>query len=162
MLIRNAGMGKASNRKYLLSQFEKKGINPERLSIEGPADHFEFLETYNRIDIALDAFPYNGGTTTTEALWQGVPVVSWWGDRWVSRTSATLLRCAGLADLVANDVPDYVRLATDLAADVEGLKVMRENMRERLLQSKVCDTGAFAKSMEDIYQQIWQSQKPGS
>ena len=64
----------------------------ERVRLYGPTNHYEFLETYNQIDIALDTFPYNGGTTTTEAIWQGVPVVTFWGDRWVSRTSASILR----------------------------------------------------------------------
>ena len=109
----------------------------------------------HRIDIALDAFPYNGGTTTTEAIWQGLPVVSYWGDRWVSRTSATLLRSAGLGELVAKDVGAYVRLATQLARDPEKLKYMRQNMRDKLSLSKACDTVAFTRSMENLYREIW-------
>ena len=117
LLIRNSFLGKTSNQKFLRTQFEKSGIASERISLEGPAVHYEFLETYSRIDIALDAFPYNGGTTTTEAIWQGVPVVSYWGDRWVSRTSATLLRSAGLGEMVAESPQDYVRLAAALAGN---------------------------------------------
>lgn len=156
LLIRNACLGKSSNRKYLLSQFVNRGVSEERITLEGPAPHYQFLETYNRIDIALDAFPYNGGTTTTEAIWQGVPVVSYWGDRWVSRTSATLLRSAGMEHMVAKDVSAYVHLAVDLASDTEKLKTMRQNMRDKLLGSTACDTVAFARSMEQLYRELWE------
>lgn len=157
LLIRNAFLGKSSNQKYLRAQFVSRGIADERVSLQGPAPHFKFLETYSQIDIALDAFPYNGGTTTTEAIWQGVPVVSYWGDRWVSRTSATLLRAAGLHEMVADGLPGYVRLATQLAGDHEKLGTMRQNMRERLLASKACDTVSFARSMEKLYREIWEN-----
>jgi len=155
LLIRNACLGKDSNQTYLRAQFEDRGIAAQRINLEGPAPHFEFLETYNRIDIALDAFPYNGGTTTTEAIWQGVPVVSFWGDRWVSRTSATLLRSAGLDELVAKDAEDYIRLATQLARDFESLENKRQNLRAKLVKSKACDTVSFARSMETLYREIW-------
>lgn len=157
LLIRNVFLGKSSNKKYLLAQFLERGVAGERISLEGPAPHYEFLKTYNRIDIALDAFPYNGGTTTTEAIWQGVPVVTYWGDRWVSRTSATLLRSAGMEGLVAKNVADYVSLAVNLASDFENLKTMRQDMRNKLLESKACDTVAFASSMEQLYRDIWEN-----
>ena len=157
LLIRNAFLGKKSNQKFLRRQFKKSGIADDRISLEGPAPHYEFLETYGRIDIALDAFPYNGGTTTTEAIWQGVPVVSYWGDRWVSRTSATLLHSAGLADMVAENPQDYVRLAVRLGSNSERQKTMRRNMRDNLMQSDACDTVAFARSMEKLYREIWET-----
>jgi hypothetical protein len=102
----------------------------------------QFLRTYAEMDIALDTFPYNGGTTTTEALWQGVPVVCFVGDRWASRISATLVRNAGLAECVALDLDGYVKRATELAIapgrDAQ-LQVMRQTMRERLGSAPVCD-----------------------
>jgi len=157
LLIRNAFLGSRSNRQFLRDRIERRGIDGERVSLEGPAPHFEFLDTYGRIDIALDAFPYNGGTTTTEAIWQGLPVVAWRGDRWVSRTSATLLEAAGLDELVADDVTGYIDLATQLAQDIGKLKTMRRNMRKKLLASRACDTVSFAKSMEALYREMWES-----
>ena len=156
LLVRNAALGKRSNQQFLRSQFINRGIADERISLEGPAPHFEFLETYNRIDIALDAFPYNGGTTTIEAIWQGVPVVTYWGDRWVSRTSATLLLATGLDELLAKELPGYIHLATQLAGNTQKLKTMRENMRDRVLKSEACDTASFARSMEKLYREIWE------
>lgn len=158
LLLRNVFLEKKSNRKYVRSLFAKRGIADERIFLEGPAPHFEFLQTYSRIDIALDAFPYNGGTTTTEAIWQGLPVVSYWGDRWVSRTSATLLRSAGLQEMVADDVSAYVSLATSLANDPDRLMTMRRGMRDKLLAAEVCNTSFFAGSMENLYREFWDNQ----
>jgi protein O-GlcNAc transferase len=150
LLIRNAALGKQSNRQYLRSEFINRGIADERVSLEGPAPHFKFLETYNRIDIALDAFPYNGGTTTIEAIWQGVPVITYWGDRWVSRTSATILRTSGLSKMVAESPQDYVRLATHLGGDFEQLKTMRLNMRDNILASDACNSLETAKLDQQV------------
>src|SRR5581483_12265991 len=98
---------------------------PERVRIEGPSDHHDFLKTYDQIDIALDTFPYNGGTTTTEAIWQGVPVVTFRGDRWAARTSASILRAGGLGKLVAPDPDTYIALAVRLAAARDELADLR-------------------------------------
>jgi predicted O-linked N-acetylglucosamine transferase (SPINDLY family) len=123
----------------------------------GPAAHYEFLETYNSIDIALDTFPYNGGTTTTEAIWQGVPVVAFRGDRWVSRTSASLLRAGNLGEFVNPDLEGYIEQAIALATSPETpgkLAGLRRAMRANLRQSAVCDTETFARNMEDIYAKL--------
>jgi protein O-GlcNAc transferase len=106
------------------------------------------------IDIALDTFPYNGGTTTTEAIWQGVPVVTFSGDRWVSRTSASILRSGGLGELVGEGLEDYISFAISLANSPDRLLDLRRNMRSRLLNSSVCDTRSFAQNMERIYMRM--------
>ena len=100
LILKNASLGSAGNRQFVHSLFERHQVSPQRVRLDGPSDHYQFLETYGEIDIALDTFPYNGGTTTTEAIWQGVPVVTFHGDRWVSRTSASILQAAGLGELV--------------------------------------------------------------
>jgi predicted O-linked N-acetylglucosamine transferase (SPINDLY family) len=122
-----------------------------RVRLDGPSDHYDFLRTYDDIDIALDTFPYNGGTTTTEAIWQGVPVVTLWGDRWVARTSASILRAGGLGELVRRDVDDYVAYAIELSQQRAMLAELRATMRERLARSPVCDTPGFARHMERLY-----------
>lgn len=157
LLLRNSGFRSACNRAWIADQFARHGVEPERLTLLGPADHFEFLRTYNRIDLALDTFPYNGGTTTTEALWQGVPVVAIHGDRWTSRVSASLLRNAGLEAYVAADPDAYVQLAVAAAADPrarERLAKLRIALRDRLRESSVCDTDAFARRIEAAYEVI--------
>ena len=93
LVLRNAALSDASNQAHLRSRFT--GIDADRITLLGRAPHEVFLATYDGIDVALDTFPYSGGTTTTEALWQGVPVLTLDGDRWAARTSASLLRAAG-------------------------------------------------------------------
>ena len=105
----------------------------DRLVLEGPADHYEFLGRYAAVDVALDTFPYNGGTTTAEALWQGVPVLTFQGDRWVSRTSASLLLEAGLPEFVAPDLESYVARAIELAWQPDAparLSELRRGLRD--------------------------------
>jgi predicted O-linked N-acetylglucosamine transferase (SPINDLY family) len=161
LLLKSKALADSGVAGYLAAQFEKRGIERGRVQMEGPADHFEFLKTYDRIDIALDTFPYNGGTTTTEAIWQGVPVVSFWGDRWVSRTSASILRAGSLGDeFVATSRDNYVQLALRLANGsdtVEYLTKLRRSMRSRLRRSAVCDTAAFTRAMEGFYREITRS-----
>ncbi len=115
LIVKNATLGAADVREFLLGRFVAHGVDAGRVQIEGPAEHHEFLQTYGEIDVALDTFPYNGGTTTTEALWQGVPVVTFLGDRWASRTSASILRAAGLDEFVRGSVDEYVDYAISLA-----------------------------------------------
>jgi predicted O-linked N-acetylglucosamine transferase (SPINDLY family) len=151
LILKSGGLASPCTRQFVHELFERRGVPPERVRLEGPSDHYRFLETYGAMDIALDTFPYNGGTTTTEAIWQGVPVVAFSGDRWVSRTSASILRAAGLGDLVVQGVEDYVEMAVRLANSPERLADLRRNMRSRLGESTVCDTQGFARNMERLY-----------
>ena len=159
LLIKNAALAHDANREHLAGRFSDQGVAIDRLVFEGPADHWDFLAAYSRIDVALDPFPYNGGTTTSEALWQGVPVLAFRGDRWAGRTSASILVAAGLDEWVARDADDYVERAVGLANDPqtqERLCTQRREMRQRLLNSRVCDTSGFARAMEAIYRRLYQ------
>ncbi len=148
LLLKNAQLGSSKNQLYVQKLFQ----DSSRVLLEGPAEHFEYLETYNRIDIALDTFPYNGGTTTSEAIWQGVPVITFTGDRWVSRTSASILRAAGLEDFVALDPEGYISRAISISP--EAFAGLRSSMRSRLQTSPVYSTSEFARRMERLYQDI--------
>ncbi|MCB1023565.1 MAG: hypothetical protein KDB79_04190 [Acidobacteria bacterium] len=156
LLVRNRILGNDLHKEWFLKFFAEEGIDPERLMLLGPSEHREFLKTYGKIDIALDTFPYNGGTTTMEALWQGVPVVCFSGDRWVGRTSATLMHSAGLDEFIGADLNEYVDIAVRLKAD-EGrkrLRKIRTQMREHLENSEVCDGAGLAKDFERIISEI--------
>ncbi len=158
LLLKNAALADDGNRSYVHDRFDKLGIEGDRILLEGPADHFAFLETYNDIDAALDTFPYNGGTTTMEAIWQGVPVLTFYGDRWASRTSATILRNAALEHLVAGDVDRYIQQAIRLGSDPQSshkLKETRMKMRPGLLQVSIVNVQRLAESMESQYRAIW-------
>jgi len=153
LFLKNKHLASATTRQYLCDVFLKHGIPTERLVLEGPDDHYAFLCAYDRIDIALDPFPYNGGTTTTEALWQGVPVITFRGDRWAGRTSSSILHAAELVDFVASDQESYISLATRKAACRDQLAELRRSMRSKLSASPVCDTATFALHMEQLYLQ---------
>lgn len=157
LYLRNGELSDTSSREALLARFARAGVEAGRIDLEGRTAHFDFLASYARVDIALDTFPYNGGTTTTEALWQGVPVLSFDGDRWASRTSKSLLVAAGLGDWCPADETAFVEravaLATDPATSVM-LGAMREGMRARLAASPVCDCERLCRALEDIYRRV--------
>jgi predicted O-linked N-acetylglucosamine transferase (SPINDLY family) len=159
LVLKNVILGSEEGRGFLLGLFSRCGIPPARLELDGPAEHYEFLEKYAAIDLALDTFPYNGGTTTAEALWQGVPVHTFLGDRWTSRISASMLRNAGLDEFIAPNLEGYVRQAVELANAPDTparLDALRRGMRDRLRHAPVCDVRGFARSLEGEYLRLWQ------
>ncbi len=165
LLLKNTALGTDDNREFVAGRFAEHGIAADRLRLEGPAEHYRFLETYGRIDVALDTFPYNGGQTTTEAIWQGVPVVTFWGDRWVSRTSASILRAGGLGRFVADSVEAYIQLAVELATAPDArleFDSLRCGMRAKLRTSPVCDAAGFARAMEACYRRMVEQGRPRS
>jgi predicted O-linked N-acetylglucosamine transferase (SPINDLY family) len=150
LLLRNRALSLASNRADFLARFAANGIEPGRLSLEGGGDHFDFLRTYDRIDIALDAFPYNGGTSTAEAIWQGVPLLTFNGDRWASRTSRSILMAAGLGDWVARDRPGFEAMAIRMGLAPDGLAEIRAGLRAKVAASAACDTVGLCRALEEI------------
>lgn len=157
LLLKSQCLNDAGDREAVHARFAKQGIATERVILELPEEHYEFLRAYDRMDIALDTFPYNGGTTTTEALWQGVPVLAVDGDRWVSRTSKSLLLAAGMGDWVMLSVEAYVRRAIELANSGQTpgeLKELRAGMRGRLMASKACDAAGLCRELEEHYRRV--------
>ncbi|MGE0082382.1 MAG: tetratricopeptide repeat protein, partial [Thiohalomonadaceae bacterium] len=149
-------LGKDPNwRSGVLAQFAELGIAPERLHIEGDSPHDELLAAYNDVDIALDPFPYSGGTTTCEALSMGVPVITLPGDSFVSRVSASILTAVGLGELVCAGSDEYVETAVRLAQDRERLASLRAGMRERLAASALGNPARFSRHLEDAYRNMW-------
>lgn len=142
--------------KRTLSRFTECGIAANRLLLEGPDKHEEFLKTYQRIDIALDTWPYSGGLTTCEALAMGVPVVTCVGPTFAGRHSATHLANAGLPELVTDNWDDFRKRAKELAADLPSLAVIRAALRTILTESPVCDGERFAKHFTKAMRGIWQ------
>jgi hypothetical protein len=126
----------------------------ERLELNGPTPQAEFLEQYNRVDLALDPFPYSGCTTTCEALWMGVPVVTCPGETFAGRQSLTYLANVGLSDLAATDPRRSVEIAVALAGDLERLAALRAGLRERLARSPLCDGPRFADN--PLLRTVWQ------
>lgn len=157
LLLANRTLESGENRDWLAQCFADRGIARDRLTLEGGAKHYDYLGNYDRMDLALDAFPYNGGTTTVEALWQGVPLLTFDGDRWAGRTSASLVMHTHLREFVAPSRAAMIAKAIDLATAPETpqrLKVMRHGMRSMLTQAPVCDGKAMARAVEDLCRRL--------
>jgi predicted O-linked N-acetylglucosamine transferase (SPINDLY family) len=140
----------------LLKRFAALGVGPERLLLEGTQARADYLAAYHRVDIALDPFPYPGGTTSVEALWMGVPVLSLQaGSSALARQGESILQNCGLADWLARDAPDYLRLALHHAADLPALAALRLRLRQQLLDSPLCDAPGFARHLEAALREAW-------
>ena len=125
--------------------------------MDGPSEHYAYLAAYDRVDVALDTYPYSGGTTTMEALWQGVPVLTFNGDRWAARTSLSILRAAGLDSWCLADRSAFVERAIALARSPTTpaeLVELRATLRDRLARSPACDSAGLCRALETIYESI--------
>lgn len=152
LLLRNRSIGEPGNRADFAARFAAQGVPANRLIFEGGAEHFEFLRTYDRIDVALDAFPYNGGTTTAEAIWQGVPLLTFNGDRWASRTSRTIILAAGLDAFAAANEADFVATAIRMGLAPEGLAAPRATQRARIATSPAFDPASLCRELEALFE----------
>jgi predicted O-linked N-acetylglucosamine transferase (SPINDLY family) len=143
-------------RERVLRQFDAHGIGRERVdlvpNVPGMANHLAY---YHRLDLALDTFPYNGTTTTCEALWMGVPVITLAGRTHAGRVGVSLLTRVGLPELIAENEDDYVQRAVTLARDPERLAALRAGLRPRMTQSPLCDGPSFARHVEAAYREMW-------
>ncbi|MGD1277623.1 MAG: tetratricopeptide repeat protein [Tepidisphaeraceae bacterium] len=140
----------------LRQRFAALGIEPARLDLRGltPSKR-QHLLAYHKIDVALDSFPYNGTTTTCEALWMGLPVVTHSGATHAGRVGASLLSTLGLNDLIAQSPQQYVQIAERLAGDWDALAALRAGLRDRMRQSPLMDAAPFAREVEAAYRQMW-------
>ena len=132
------------------------GVPVERVDLVGePVQNKSHLKVYGQIDLVLDNIPYGGHTTTCEALWMGVPVLTLAGERFIGRMGASLLTGIGLAELVCDTEKNYVTRASALAGDPERLASLRSGMRERMRNSPLIDGEAVTRSLEKAYREIW-------
>jgi FkbM family methyltransferase len=137
--------------------FQEHGITRDRLQLVGrTATLEEHMQLYNSVDVALDTFPYNGTTTTCEAFWMGVPVVSLLGGVHASRVGLSLLRAVGLDDLVSESIQAYVDIAVSLAADTDRRGALRHQLRGRMQESVLMDADRITSNMEAAYRSMWQ------
>jgi protein O-GlcNAc transferase len=156
LLLKARGLDDPAVRQGVVARFALAGIDQSRLRfagrVRGYAGHMAF---YGDMDIALDSLPYNGTTTTCEALWMGVPTVTLAGDRHCARVGASLMTRVGLEDLVAQTPEDYVAVAARLAADRVRLADLRAGMRARIQASPLMKPAAFTATLEEAYRALW-------
>ncbi len=138
-----------------LQRFENAGIARTRIDIHGWKSPAEHLQTYSRMDIALDTYPYHGATTTCEALWMGVPTISLVGQCHASRVGLSILTRVGLEFFAAKTPDEYVAKAIALAKNTPALAQIRRTMRARIATSGLCHAKAFATQIETAYRKMW-------
>ncbi len=155
--IRNAELSSGDNRQFLQERFWRFGIAPERLRILGGTDRATILRGYADVDITLDTWPYCGGNTIAEAMWQGVPVVTLKGTRFSGNYGASLLTAAGCRELIARSADQYIDIATRLAASPAELMRYRANLRAMMKKHGLSDPEAFASKLEAAYIEMMES-----
>jgi predicted O-linked N-acetylglucosamine transferase (SPINDLY family) len=158
LLLKTRGLSSPAARRSIHGQFATYGIGADRVELADmvpvKSDH---LSWYNRVDIALDTFPYNGTTTTCEALWMGVPVITFEGRVHAARVGASLLSAAALPELITRTEDDYVALATSLAKDKPRLASYRDGMRERLTASPLLNAPLHAAGFYAALRDAWRT-----
>ena len=152
LFLKSGGFEDPKTRALVANRFQQLGVEPDRIRFDGllrsTAHH---LQLYNFVDIALDTYPYNGATTTCEALWMGVPVVTLAGRTHVSRVGASLLSQLGLSSHVASNITDYRETCKRLAADIPHLTALRSELRARMRKSPLCNSPQFVRRLEEAY-----------
>jgi glycosyltransferase involved in cell wall biosynthesis len=138
-------------------RFAEQGIGTERLEFRGPVGLSDMMAEYADVDIALDPVPYNGGTTTLQAMWMGVPVVVKAGNNFVSRMGASFMTAAGLPEWVAPDDDAYVRIAIQMAQDRQALLTLKQGLRTRLQSLPAWDIDRYSQDFAQALQNMWRT-----
>ena len=155
LLVKTVALDDRPTRQRLMDKFEAAGVSRQRMKLEGRSPHAELLAGYGDVDIALDPFPYSGGLTTCEALWQGVPVITWPGELPQGHHSASHLTHVGLSEFIAASGREYIELAVRWANDIPALTRLRAGLRDRMAKSNLCDGAKFTADFEDALRKIW-------
>jgi predicted O-linked N-acetylglucosamine transferase (SPINDLY family) len=145
-----------SHRQHVMEFLGRKGILPHRVEFQAPRPRREYLELYHRLDVALDPSPYAGHTTSLDALWMGVPVVTLAGSRAVSRAGLSQMSNLGLRELVASSGDEYLAIATGLSGDLPRLAELRRTLRSRMETSLLMNASEFTRQIEAAYRAMWQ------
>lgn len=148
-------------RKGIQDAFAARGIEVARLDIRATRPIAEFLRMFHEVDIALDPFPYSGGTTTLHTLWMGVPIVTLQSEGETGRSTAGFLRDAGLADLISSSVEGYYDTAVRLAGEPDRLQRIRASLRETMMDSPVMQATATTRALETAFREMWRVRAAG-
>ena len=158
LIIKAVQLDQEANREHFRERFAVHGLHDDRLELRGASAHPDMLFEYGEIDIALDPFPFNGGMTTLEALWMGVPVVTLAGGHGVvARQTFSALSNLGLTELAFPDVDAYIQGAITLAGDLNRLTELRRNLRPRMAASPLRQPEQFVRDLEALYRRMWQA-----
>lgn len=154
-ILKDKTFADGAQRARYMDQFWANSIESDRIELLPRSPLQEYLTAYGRVDIALDTFPYSGCTTTCEALWMGVPVVTLAGEVSYGRFGVSLLSNLGLEELIAETLETYVAKAVGLAGRLESLARLRSELRPRMAASPLCDAKSLAQAIEEAYRDMW-------
>jgi predicted O-linked N-acetylglucosamine transferase (SPINDLY family) len=157
ILLKYQGLGDDGTQRRLRGQFAERGTSADRIEFRGWSSFVDLLAEHNRVDIALDPFPFSGGATSCNALWMGAPLVTWPGETFASRHGLSYLSSLGLTELIARDRDDYVRLAVELAGDLDRLASLRARLRQQMANSPLCDGRRHAAGLLHVLRELWRS-----
>ncbi len=156
LLLCYSGWPDVGNRRRVVEALEAAGCaNQVEFRQQGSA--VELMNCYNEVDVALDTFPYSGGLTTCEAMWMGVPTITWPQERFASRHSFSHLSNVGLTDCIATSAEDYIARTIQWTSDLDQLVCLRRELRDRLLASPLCNYSKFADHFSQLMLQVWNS-----
>ena len=157
LYLNSTGLLDQSLQRNIIERYAAHGIAKNRLILEATSGRAAALNSYNQIDIGLDPFPYPGGTTSYEALWMGVPILTMRGSNYLSHLGESIMHHAGLADWIAVDEDDYVDKAISNAANLQHLATLRADLRQQVLASPLFDAPRFARDFEEALWGMWRA-----
>lgn len=156
LLLKAHGLDEVANRDALLARFAQRGVSTERLALEGRIEHLSgHLARYSEVDVGLDTAPYNGVTTSFEAMWMGVPFVTLAGGTLASRMGVSIATNVGHPEWIAHTPQEYVDKAVALARDPNELNRLRQRLRGELEASALMDADRFTRNLEAAYRNVW-------
>ncbi|MEE3365722.1 MAG: glycosyltransferase, partial [Planctomycetota bacterium] len=155
LVLRSRGLDDPRVSKRVVDLLGEAGVDPSRIECHGWVSHSELLAGYGEIDVGLDTFPFSGGLTTCEALWMGVPVVTWARSRMCGRQTASFLTRVGLEDLVSSSRENYVSTVLSLAEDSDRRRRLRSELRERVAEGPLGDGRRLAREFTSAIEHVW-------
>ena len=154
-ILQTMGTGSAIARDRIIERFARHGVDEGRLDLRGHTPMDVFMNLFSEVDIVLDPFPFNGGTTTCHNLWMGAPTIALRGQMHAGRMGMSILNTIGLGELVGATKDDYKRIAVELAGEIDRLRSLRLGMRQRMQNSPLCDESGYTRKLEEAYRRIW-------
>ena len=155
LFLKSGQLGDPDVVRSTVESFRWAGVAPERLLFEGPSDRRDYFDAFNKVDIALDPFPFPGGTTSVEGLWMGVPVITLRGDRFIAHNGETIAHNSGQSDWIADSEADYFYKAVLFSSNLEKLSSLRSGLRSQISHAPLFDSERFAANFEDLLAFMW-------
>ena len=155
LFLKSGQLGDRDIVRSTVEMFAMAGVGQDRLILEGPSNRKDYFLAFNRVDIALDPFPFPGGTTSIEGLWMGVPVITLRGDRFIAHNGETIAHNTGQSSWIADNEADYLAKAIFFSSHLKELSEIRSGLRSKILSSPLFDSDRFAQNFEDILTFMW-------